>query len=492
MVEHLVSEVETYLASAPKTFKFKDVVAAVTKGIKFGHGEKQRTESDILNLLVDDPLVFCDPETGDCRLRRDFFRDGQLLVTPSAWEIGEGILLPGHRFVPFCFTEIFPSEVVLRNGKTPLKTREVILRLEEVADYYSLLGAESMYDFLVAEHQQNAARLRSGVKNGEAPAILTAFELQDYYREHRVEYGDVLVFAIRDWDKGEFELTGILTAEQRSEKTEQSWLEKLDDTLAKVIEKYDFYLQIPEQFSRAFFLAGEEWMRQPALSLDEYIRRSERIEVGYMSGDTALVVKDETPEENYVWEPPDGVTVSKGNTGSLEEIIKECGCMLQMPEIEAFMLDQFYRQLDDFDTFYQRCIGPEKLNFADEAQQAFFMNYLEDWWENRMSTYDRFSDDAKAPIRARLLELIEERRDWLIALHDLDIDLEKLQEEELFHRLAEASVHLVSLCRLLNSEQNFVSTSEADALGDKLEQMAEIQAGCIDKLNTLAAKMSGN
>ena len=51
----------------------------------------------------------------------DFFRDGdrvcrreavfcgrKFLITPETWEISEGVLIPGHRFVPYLDPEVFP------------------------------------------------------------------------------------------------------------------------------------------------------------------------------------------------------------------------------------------------------------------------------------------------------------------------------------------------------------------------------------------------
>jgi len=486
-VSNFVSGIEEYIAGAPASFKLKDVIAKLTRDMKFARGEKQHAEGDITSILVDDPRVFCNVDTGECALRREFFHAAQFLITPSAWEIGEGILLPGHRFAPFCYTEIFPSEVTLKADKKALATREVTMRIEEVTEYCSLLGAESMYDFLVAEHQQNAVRLRSGAKSGDAPVILTAFDCGDFYARHAVKAGDALLVMIDDWDAGKFRVTEVIPAEKRSSEAALDWMRRLDEALIVIIEKYDFYLQIPEQFARSVFQAGRDLLVDPLLSFDEYARRSDRIEVGYMSGDTALVLKDDAPDEAYEWEPPEGVAVSQGQTGSLEEILKQAGCLLQLPEIEAFMLDQLYRQINDFETFYQRCLGSEHLDFADEAQEVYCMNFLEDWWENRQTTYDRFGDEVKAPIRARVLELVQERRDWLRSVNDLEIDFEKLRNEAAFDRFAGISVHWVSLCRLLNSEQNFVSTSEADALNERVEEMAEIQSACIDQLNNLIA-----
>ena len=489
-MSNFVSGIEQYIAGAPATFKLKDAIAALTHDIKFARGEKQRAEGDITSILVDDPLVFCNLDTGDCALRQEFFRSSQFLITPSAWEIGEGILLPGHRFAPFCYTEIFPSEITLFDDHAALITRDVTMRIEEAADYCSLLGAESMYDFLVAEHQQNAARLRNGARNGEAPVILSAFDCSAYYRKNAIKPGDAVLVTIEDWHAGVFKFSGVIPAEQRKSDAVLDWMRQLDEALAVVIEKYDFYLQIPEQFARALFLDGHSVLKQPQLSLDEYAQRSDRVEIGYMSGDTALVLKDELPEENYEAELPDEVMVSQGQINSLEEILKQAGCLLKMPEIEAFMLDQFHRQITDFETFYQRCLGTERLNFADEAQEAYFMNYLEDWWENRQSTYDRFGDEIKAPIRAHVLELVQDRRDWLRSVYDLEIDFEKLRSDAAFDRFAGVAVHLISFCRLLNSEQNFVSTSEADTVSERIEEMAEIQADCIEKLNVAIAKLS--
>lgn len=481
-------KLDEYIASVNGEFRIKDAIAAITAGITFPRGSKIRTEERIAEMLGDDLRLFCGE--GKAVFRRDFFHGGNILINPSPWEIEHGILFPGHRFVPFCHSEIFPSEIILLlpDGKT-CKTREVPLPLDEVAAYCSLLGADGMYDFLVAENHANVAKLRSGGK-GEQQVLLTAFDLSDFYRQCGFRPGDVLLFEVVNWENGTFSIKGNLSSDDREINAAAAWIEKLDQALITICEMYEFYLEVPEQLSRALFLAGAEMLHRPPISLDEYMQQTSRIELGYMSGDTALVVKQSGTDEMFGGDVPEDVAVSQGKTGSLEEILQECGCLLKQAEIEAYMLHQLYLQEADFDLFFQRCFGEEQLDFYDEAQKVCFYNFLEDLWETQLSQYDRFSDEEKGPIRARVLELIQERRDWLRSIADLGIDFEKLREQSPFDDLAAVAVHLVSLCRLLNSGENFVSSSEAEAMNETINRMAELQERCLEELNTIVGAMN--
>ena len=66
-------------------------------------------EGDI-DLFPTEDLEIFEPKNG-------FFNGGSFLVTPSEYEIKKGILFPGHRFIPFCCTSVFPSEVTISCDK---------------------------------------------------------------------------------------------------------------------------------------------------------------------------------------------------------------------------------------------------------------------------------------------------------------------------------------------------------------------------------------
>ena len=84
-------------------------------------------------------------------------------------------------------------------------------------------------------------------------------------------------------------------------------------------------------------------------------------------------------------ELPEGVSLSKGETRELPALLKEIGSPLTPVEIDSYILDAAYARELEFEDFFARAFGREKLRFTDEAQQAVFYNYVEDRFEDPYS-----------------------------------------------------------------------------------------------------------
>ncbi|MDD3117964.1 MAG: hypothetical protein PHQ27_02175 [Victivallales bacterium] len=484
-IRDIETSLEKFMAGH-RDFSFAAAINALPPVV--GTEEEQARMIDVVTeILTADQRLFCD-RTGENFFSRAAFLQGKkFCVTPTRFEINQGILFPGHRFAPYCAVEVFPSEVTLREeeGGKGMATREVRAPLAEVIPCHMLLGAEAMFDFLVADHPDNAALLqRIGSADGEV--IVVALDLKDFYRRYEFEVGDALEVTVVDWEHGVFSCRGV-PGSDRPVRARSEWIEKFTVAVEEVIESDGEYLEIPEQLARAVYCGGPELLVHPAASIDEFFRQNDAVQIGYVSGSTVLVMKsgvEAYDEEDAAAGPgvPDEMMISQGKTGNLTEILTDAGSLLRPVEIETVMLDQLYHDLREFDDFYQRCFGNEKLSFADAAQEAVFINFVEDLWETRSESYNRFEDDAKGVVRERLLELIEARLNWLRYTRDLEFDLTRLQDEPAFRSLASGAVHCHSLCELLNSDANFISASEVENMLESLDKMGELQQAQIEEL----------
>ena len=71
-------------------------------------------------------------------------------------EIDEGILIPGHRFLPFYDSQLHPKQIVLHTQKGKLRRKRISWSLQRLAFYYSLFGNKSFIELLVSETEENA------------------------------------------------------------------------------------------------------------------------------------------------------------------------------------------------------------------------------------------------------------------------------------------------------------------------------------------------
>jgi hypothetical protein len=142
-----------------------------------------------------------------------------------------------------------------------------------------------------------------------------------------------------------------------------------------------------------------------------------------------------------------------------------------------------YNAGESFDAFFERCFGHSKLNFADDAQEAVFLNFVEDTWERRLDNYNRFDDDLKGCARAKILEMVSERVRWLEELKEKNINEKNIAEDK-FKVLAEHSVRLCSMLEVLNSENSILEEGEMEDIMNSIDDMADIQESTINDIDS--------
>ena len=409
---------------------------------------------------------FFDDGNGNYVARAAFFQGGEFLLTPDDYEIDQGILIPGHRFSAFFPESVFPSEVTLLGPEgEPFPVREFRAPLLTVFPYCLLLGSEQIFDYLVAEHADNA-RLRNSAR-GREEVVLRVFDLSAFYERFRFSSGDALTAVIVDYERGVARCE-FRSGEQRRQRQLEEYCSSYADALERVIDRFDNYLEIPEQLAWGFYGGGRRLLQNPGASLDEFIRLTSRIEIGFEGEHSTLIRRREEPEAEEFAAAPEGVGISRGETGSLAEILKELGVVLTPTELDGFILDSLYRREDGFEAFFRRCFGDGPLPFVDEAQEAVFLNYLEDRYESLAAVYDRVADEPVSELRGSIVELLEEKNAFLRQVAG------ELPPEPL-RRLASISLGLNELLDRINQPGGEFPAAELEAAAERVAEAAARQ-----------------
>ncbi len=453
-------------------FRLEDVIREL-------HVRKSKALAErIERLLEADDTLF----EADCVYtgRGEYFTGAEFLITPDDLEIEEGILFPGHRFVPFVDAEVFPSEVKLLTGKTAAAVRPFEGPLAELFPYHMLMGSEQVFDYFIAENPGNG-RLADQAR-GTDRITLNIFDLKAFYAEHDFSSGDALLCRVDDYAGGVVSCK-YLPGDKRTAASRKKFCAALEKAVLLTVDRFDKYFDIPEQLRWSFFLGGKALLAKPAASLDEFIRTAAGIEINFDAGHTVLARRAaETAEDGAGIEIPEGVGVSRGETADLEEMLCEIGLALTPIEIDSYILDCCYCRELDFESFYARCFGREELGFRDEAQQAVFLNYVEERFEYLTESYDRHSDEPKGEVRGAILEILDAKNLFLSELKRNPDALEKIDSEQL-RRLAEISLYLDNLLELVNSPAHTFDEGEAEAMSETIGDLADTQQDLIESLN---------
>ena len=468
-----ITDIDRALEALPGTFTVGDLQKRL--------GNRSDGLARRLERLLDGDDRFFNIPGGAFRRREDFFKGFKFAVTFDSWEISQGFLIPGHRFSPFLHPEVFPSETTLLDGGKALPCREITLPLGQAFHYHMLLGSDNIFDFLLAESPANAA-LRSG-RNANEQVTLTVFDLSDFYRRNNACEGDAMICEVTDYDKGVLSVS-FIPGSERSGSRRKAWELVFDEALTKVCDRFEDYLDISEQLAWGLYYGGEV-LRSPDCSIDEYIRLSAKMTIRADGNHAVLALRNEekTADPEDAGSVADILTLSRGETGSLQGIIKEMGNPVTLPEIDAYILDECFARESDFDAIFRRIFGSAENVCADEAQQVYLANYLEERFEELHGNYDRAGDETKAPLRSEILEGIDAKLEFFRLLADVDADPETLDHKDM-HRLAELDLRLDEMLKLLNSPAYTPDQPELEKIASLVETRLDEQQELIEKLSS--------
>ena len=457
------SDINRLLAALPGEFKISEVAGDIPV-------------SAWENIVDNDEAFFRD---GDRVVRREaFFTGRSFLVTPEEWEIEAGILVPGHRFVPYLDPEVFPSEVVMRRNRRAAAKVEKKFKISQVLGCFQLLGTEQMLDVLAAESPANGF-LRSGIQ-GDTEVELTVFDLADFYRENEFEAGDAIRCEVVDCAAGVVKYA-YLSGAKRSAAKKKAFIAALEDACAAALKRFDEELPVPEVLAWSFFLGGDT-LTHPEASLDEFVVESLRIILSPGAGEgkeLRIATDDADDGDAPPPEVPEGFGISSGETGAFPSMLKSVGSSLTTEEIDGFILDCCATRELDFSHFYSRAFGHAAPAFADEAQEAIFMNAIEERFEELTTHYDRVDDEIKAPLRSSLMEMVEDRLEFLSELAVRD---DGAPTADKLRRLALVSGKANELIKLLNREDFMPDTAEAERLEAQVENLLDEQDAAFEEL----------
>ena len=388
------------------------------------------------------------------------FKNAEFLVVPSSFEIENNILVPGHRFVPFMDSELFPSDVTLRESGARRKqsAREIAAPAEELIKYHLLLGAETLFDFFAAE---NADNIDTAQESSNPTLKLTVLDMKKFYAETAFAEGDALLIRVKDYRNGEFEFS-LYNGKTRHPQQLQAYQLKFEKSLEDITEKYLPGAAVIDQL-QVLFAQTPELLKNPAMSLDELLMSDSAFDIAMDQDGSTLVkrMEDDPLEDHHHHdhdcgcgchhdhELPDNITIGSGQTGSLESMLAKLYPMLNMVELDAILLDNLKNYDLDFNSFYARAFGENALPFADGMQEACFFNELEERFEAMTESYPREYDQECGSIRAMIVNFTMERCTVLAELADLAGELEV--KPELFEALAEVVLLLDEALRIANN-----------------------------------------
>lgn len=463
------AELDAAIAAAGERF----TLASVTKELGAPRSDVLRRR---LERIIDSDNSFFHNEKWQCVKRKKFFTGREFIITPDEWEIEQGVLFPGHRFIPFVPEDVFPSEAELVFNGNPVAKRQLTLPLGQVFHYHLLLGSEQIFDFLIAENPANAHLANHA--NGNEPVTLDVFDLAQFYQESKFSCGDALLCKVEDYAAGKITFSA-LSAGERSANARKNRTAALDAAIKQVWEKFRDYPDIPEQLAWAEYYTGENSSSTGA-SIDEFITASTMVELRADGDHAVLSIREEAEHSANDMVLPPGLSISGSALDDPLKLLSGSGVPLSEAELDAFMLDAIYKRETDIDGVYSRIFGHHELDLDDEAQQAVLLNYLEERFEELLENYNRVDDEPKAELRSDITDAIEARLEYLSYLGSLDRDVNE-NETAAMKKLAEIAAKLSEALKLLNNPSFTPDDHELEHLSEMVDARLDEQEEILEK-----------
>lgn len=455
----LLAAVEEYALHAEKPFSVVDVVDAVAPQI----APRADLAADIRTLLQGSLQTFHDSERDLYVPQANYFHHAQFRVLPTDFELERGILIPGHRFVPFMNPLVFPAlAAVSCNGKK-IKTKTVQIPFAEAIKYGQMFGWNGSVNYLVADKPANESVLQK-IDNTKSFATASVrvkvFDMATFYTGHNFQQGDYLLLKVEDWKDCQYSCVHC-PASQLDKNMLQSHRQQLETALAKSVTMLGSLASACEQLAYAFFLGGKELLAAPGYNLPDFLAYSQRLFLHDILRDATFWPGKEKPPAAKLWEAH-RVAEEAWNEEPICDLMEELQMALSGMETEAFIKECLHQGITDPQQIF-RHIWPQEFSqlLEQNAKTKKFDKLFADVCSRLAKQYQPASYTRVAPYRKQILDALTSNLLWFIRFDVMLLMAETFCQDLLFE-MQQVRSKLQVMVIAFNSGDDVITGMETD------------------------------
>lgn len=450
-----------FLDSTIQPFKVEEAVAYI-----------RMIDSKRVHQLAEDIVVFLDSrhiafrkDNGAWMSRRGFFEQAPFVISPTKLELRNGILIPGHRCVPFASQELLPQEFVFywKNRIVPTTTTEGDPK--EFYLYYTIFGEEYAPQYVARDNPENEKAYNNDMDEDPAEVSINTLDMRNIYRETSFVPGDRFVVRTLDWRKGTFSLERV-GKDEWAEEDLNSWAEAAEAGFENSFNILGPGSSTEEQIAYAYWYGNSRMREVPAYALEEFFyEKTDRIEtVSYGIETRFWFAGKEIPDLKKL----DGSQTRPDKT-TIEKLLCEKGIPVSEYVIHSYIRDSLYRMEED-DGFLIKRIVPQNVKI-NAHELRLLEEYISDAREDCKTSYSLFVDKSMGPIRQRVGELHTAVIDMASRLAGDDTDLSWLPKHT-FIVLSQIQSHAAGVMEDLDTNEP-LPEEELEAMDNSLDSMIE-------------------
>ena len=385
------------------------------------------------------------------------FNGARFLIKPTQDELEDGVLFPGHRFIPFTNAALKPKDVTVFFNGSPIPKTRVAKNLESLMIYHSILGPLHALMYLSMD-----AGLILPPMDFQQEITVTAFDMKSFYNEHDFKEGDAIIADVQDFSTAQCSFSHISAEElEKKRGLVPKWCALFADGLAEALDEYGSDATVNDQLAFAFLKSDFEFLTSnPVIHIGGFLALTDRFILTSFQGEGMIwpsdadipegadeppdLFPDDPDELNALFEeldldgfdefmeeprPPDE------NSEDLFDFTKYMGFNFLPGEVEFFMLDELFMQEKkaSADNVWDVCFD-DRLEEPENAPYVKRMRTLfNGLWEKTVASYDQSKDMKRGPLRN---DVIYARLDtWAKIDHIKELeggDFEVIEDHDLF------------------------------------------------------------
>jgi len=461
-----------FLENAKEPFTLDNITIYVQAS---GHKPNKKLAAEI-NAYLDNRKIAFRQDNAHWVSRRACFESAIFVITPSRLELLNGILIPGHRCIPFANPLTLPHryKFIWKSEAVPVTTTEA--PPEDLYPYYCIYGEEFAPQYIARDNPKNEEAYNADPYEDPPEVSIHTLDMRAIYRESAFVPGDRFLVRTTDWKNCVFNI---------EKAPKDFWkpgdLEKWSETAENGFENSFAFLgpgsSTEEQIAFAYWFGGKLMREFPGYSLEEFLfDKTNRVDIVAYGLETRFWfagkdIPDITNLQSYSV-PPDRTYI--------EDILFEKNIPISEFVILSYIKDAFFRNEKEIDNVINRLIPP--VIHLDETEWDIIADYITDSMEDFYKGYSLFLDQGAGPIRQRVAELHTAVIELSTRLQKGEIESAWLPRHT-FIVLSQIQGHAAALLEDLAFDES-PSQSDITAMDNSLDSMIDTYTDIKELINT--------
>jgi hypothetical protein len=329
--------------------------------------------------------------------RRGCFEKSIFAISPTRLELLNGILIPGHRCVPFANPLVMPHRYQFVWDGKPVPDTTTEAPPEELYPFYCIYGEEFAPQYIARENPKNEEAFNSDPYEEPVEVSIRVLDMRQIYRECSFVPGDRFVVRILDWKECKFELA---KADKWQLSDLDKWMEAAEGGFDDSFALLGPGTNTEEQIAFAYWFGGDRMREVPAFSLEEFLyEKTNQIETAPFGIETRFwFAGKEIPDSKGLFNlnvPPDRTDI--------EDMLYKINIPISEFVIFSYIKDAFFHNEKEIDNVINRIIPP--IINLDRQEWNIFADFLSEAMDDFSEYYSLFLDQGAGPVRQRAAEL---------------------------------------------------------------------------------------